>query len=748
MPSTKPAGGTVASSTPSNTPPSATPSSTPSPAKRWKGTPKTPSHIDKSGGGSTPSMSPGGRSTSSTTHRLGERQTKNGHTYELQDRNGTHQWVRVDKEKGGPGEFGGGGQPEQPHDPAKGLAFAKSQLGSIQGPIKGLLATMHQSGSPKQTFDPKHTTPILSWMQQNAGQNVGGGAIRDLGGGSFGFSSPAGAIVIKEEGGKHSVHFSTDVGPVKRAMDGLDPFHSQAPPKTAGDQPQQMQGAPPVQPGTPPAGAAKTGFEPSQANPEQMASMGALMQKPAPAAPRAPRPPAATPHEALANARADLETAVSGWQEALASGLSPQGNNHWKQLVAARKQIWQNHRDVLKEHERASKPGKPRKNENEGLDENEIAAKQADPQAFADLQRLGGKSLGQLYHAGIEALVKGHKHFGSYRPEESQTERNPPITGSQKPQWRHAERAFENPEALGKRGVDPDKGKAEREAMAKHGIEPKVDREAGRRGFEDNTKAAEAESRKFKPFQGDKLPGAQTTTAEITGRDLPARSRQAAALRKEALERGFTTEPPPKPKVPTEFETPAVDQLHGLKGKEPSRRMEPGKLGKMIKENAEQWDMKPHDYADMLREMHPEFIAHHNDREEAKQALREATGWNAGKVNRAENKGGTDSTALSKHDKLISAIAAQYPQHFGDDYMADAFDLLREGPQKAPGITHPDFIKHVHDFLSQNAGSAGGGAVADDDVSSVPFARVRRGFVMRYKNWLKAANAFVMPVST
>ncbi len=840
--------------------------------------PKTPSFIDPK----PSSPSPAGQRASQTTHRLGERQNRNGHEYELQERGQRHEWVRVDQEKGGPGEMGGGGKPPQntgaaggadKPDPKQAHEFAKKQLGSIQGPVKGLLAAMHKSGD-KQTFDAKHTAPIVDWMKQNAGQNVGGGAVRDLGGGVFGFSSPAGAVMVKEEGGKHTVHFTADVGPVHRAMRGEDPMQGHAPPQTPGKHVPQMSGAPPVagseraqamgrgegdrpeledapiqgqQPGQPPAASGQnpfgpqTGFEPSQATPQQMASASALTEKPQPAA----RPTFKNPREAADHARGELETAVNSWQEALAGGLSPQGNRHWQQYVAARKAVWSNLNQVAKEQEKVSKP---KKDENAGLDEHEVAAKTADPVAFADLQKMGGKSLGSLYDAAIQAISKGHRNFEADSPGKSQAERNPSITGSQKPQWRHAGDAF--------------KESAEGKAMAKHGIEPKGDTEAGKRGHAQNVADAEREAgtapkptveeqqaaiHKEQPWSTDGLTNVQGPRVEqgreaIKAADGPVeppkpspvrgRAAQEAKMRAEALNKGFTgIEPPPKPTV---FEEPQkrfpdkpasdkpkapkkihpdklksiVDQRleqHGMTGddrlhktitdainqghiasgkhlnsvlKETKRLSgKPGFTGDaaakaignlrnrregsiaspntkkskaeeqaILNAHAESHGIPPEDHRAMLEEMLPSYIekAYKPDREDAKTALREKTGMTPAKIAQLENKGGLDSDALSKHDKLIAEVAAQYPQYFGDDYMDSAFELLREGPKGKPGITDPDFLAHVDEFLAANKG-AGGGAIADDDVSAVPFSRIRKGFVLRYRNWLKAANAFVMP---
>jgi len=702
----------------------------------------------------------------------------------------------------------------------------------------------------------------------------------------------------------------------------------------------------------------------AQPTPDQAKAMSVLMEKPQPPARETPK----NPRHAAELARGELETAVNGWQEALAGGLSPQGNRHWQQYVAARKAVWSNLNQVANAHDKANAPpkGKAAKDENDGLSEHEISAKTADPKAYAELQKMGGKALGGLYDAAIEAMAKGVHHI-SYDPEKGgksveqeakeQAARNPQSdlgksaakrAAEGKPTqvsagdstglksmgsgmgsamtdnmydalWSKVEAGDTNeagkPSALlqvakaaraaggmsspqhlralakdyadakgqglkgeefqkamhslvAKHGGKPkleDNGipEAERAEMAKLGIKPKVDKEAGRRGHQQNVAEAEREA-------AGKRPSGFKTTSSFA-KDLEPKERQAAALRKEAA-KGFGVEAPdllhdlkksmpgnarakeasqarskeaelreearkgiapevPRPEQPKGEEKPAPkaktpkgpkqrkpiepdklkgivsnrlkkhgvehdDNLHGnitsaineghiasgkhldsvmketkrqiAKGKSPdvASRMAVQKLrGKreasaasphtkksaaeqnaVLNAHAESWGIDPEDHRAMLEEMLPHYIEtkYKPDREEAKKALREATGITPAKIAQLENKGGGDSDSLSKHDKLISAIAAEYPQYFGDDYMNDAFELLREDPKRVPEITDPEFLEHADEFFSKNSQSDSiPKASGTDDMQ--PFARIRKGFVLRYRNWLKAADAFVMP---
>jgi predicted XRE-type DNA-binding protein len=274
---------------------------------------------------------------------------------------------------------------------------------------------------------------------------------------------------------------------------------------------------------------------------------------------------------------------------------------------------------------------------------------------------------------------------------ETQAERNPPIAGGKQPeQWRNAGDAFKKPGA-------------ESAAMEKAGIDP------------------------------------QSGKPRETKRDIERRLREQARAG---------------------FETPAQKQPEPIEGTNPWKSL--------VKQKAAEWDMQPQDFHSLAKDLHKELTEHLGQREAAKQAAREKAHLTQADINRLENKG-FDSGSKHKRIKALDTIgrelASQYPalgwgrgreeesgEDSGFDYAEHLWDLIREGAKKVPSPTSPEFMEHVEEFLRHqlkshgSSGVAGGHAAEGEDLSAVPFSKVRRGIVRRYSKWLKSADRLLSRV--
>lgn len=121
-------------------------------------------------------------------------------------------------------------------------AMARANLGndsSLPPEMRGMFVTLQMMKETQQMgvvttdkIDPKIAQGIYQWMQSNAGQDAGGGHVRDLGNGKLGFSAKSGALILAPAGGgkfnatytpmTHVVRSAGDVGgkaPDQQAFD-------------------------------------------------------------------------------------------------------------------------------------------------------------------------------------------------------------------------------------------------------------------------------------------------------------------------------------------------------------------------------------------------------------------------------------------------------------------------------------------------------------------------------------------------
>lgn len=726
-------------------------------------------------------------------------------------------------------------------------AFTQQQLGSVDDPLRGVMAALHahpdvQNGGSTvtQAFAPEQAQQAYNHLRQSAvapqnGLGAVGQAI-DLGGGKVGYASAAGSIVISppDSSGKHQIKYTNQTGVVRRAMGGQAAGPgSQNPPVTGPSSRQGQDAGPAAAPGllvtaTPGPSASSRMPTGEKANPvpppvpppvitkpptslatqAQWDAASVLMEKPQPATPAPAKTPEtpATPRHAADQAKEQLRQATERWQQEVAGGLTPKGNARWRSYTAALRSIWQQHEQLARDWEKQSKgggkssskstvPGKTRSAEpDDELSAMEQRISEYDPNALAQVRELtqrpeSYRDMVQQYHDALfpdqakrspskrqpkptpnepeRPLLSAHQAGGSgdspeggsgsgsisgmgsamtdnlyealwKKAQAGETEEGGAPSallqvakaaraagGVQTPEhFRALAKAYGDVKGKGLKGeeyqaamkalVKQHSGGAESAAMQRLGIKPEY-----------NSMAGQNKWGKPKWTNAREVFGAAKSKREIEAR-----------LRREAAA-GIAPEVP-KPVQPKPLE-----------GSDEWKRL--------VKQKASEWDMKPNDFHDLANDLHRELVEHHGQRKEAYLHARKASGLAPADINKLENSG-FDSG--SKHDKIKQLdtigrdLASQYPAlgwgrgREGDedegnvDYGENLWQLLREGYQPPPGKHSPEFMEHVEDYLRQqlkshgSSGTAGGHAAEGEDLSAVPFAKLREGLVVRYRKWL------------
>jgi hypothetical protein len=671
----------------------------------------------------------------------------------------------------------GGNQPAADH--AARHAFTKSQLGNVAEPLKGLMAAFHAhpdvasgGASATQAVAPNLGRQAYAWLRQNAAQPKHGlaaaGQAVDLGQGKLGYASPAGSIIVwpADSSGKHQIKFTNQTGVVARAMGSPaqqnsagQPGQRPAAPQTGGIgatlanpvpppviAPPQFSasanrpttptgqhadlrtGAPPPQtssPFAPPVIAQappQPGFEPSKATPEQLASTSALTEKPQPKTrPGGPQ----TPREIAEGTKQELARATAQWQSELAGGLSPKGNARWRSYLAALNSIHGHQDKLAREHERqekaSQKPPKSGDAAKPALSDHEAAASKNAPDAFRDLQAMR-EGIGEVaYQDGVKQLARQTKKpwegrmLGGFQ--ESQVEQ--PPEKSQRPQVPPGALPPDERGAMSRLGIDPATGKPTKPQIPAGAVPP------GRNSPPEGPQWRHARDAFKKPVQ----PPAPPFIADWPGTK-------------------------PKPAPPTAFETPPVEQPKPAPGIEGSN-----KYKALVKQKADEWDMKPEDFHALADDLHKELTEHYGQREAAKQYARKALNLHAGDINRLENQGldsGSKHAKIKQLDTVGRELAAQYPQlgwgrgreddsDTGVDYGEKLWELIKEGAKGVPSRTSSEFMDHVEEYLHSqlkrhgSSGTQGGHAAESEDLSAVPFTERRDGLVERYRQYLNMA---------
>jgi hypothetical protein len=109
------------------------------------------------------------------------------------------------------------------------------------------------------------------------------------------------------------------------------------------------------------------------------------------------------------------------------------------------------------------------------------------------------------------------------------------------------------------------------------------------------------------------------------------------------------------------------------------------------------------------------LLPYHNRKEEARQYISKM-GWNARRINQAEDRGIDSSSA--KFDDVASQWADMFPEIAGSDeseWVAKMWDLSREGVQDPPSASDEDLVRRVAKRLAESGASS---SPADSDSES------------------------------
>ena len=708
-------------------------------------------------------------------------------------------------------------------------AFTKQQLGSVDDPLRGVMAALHahpdvQNGGSTvtQAFAPEQAQQAYNHLRQSAvapqnGLGAVGQAI-DLGGGKVGYASAAGSIVISppDSSGKHQIKYTNQTGVVRRAMGGQAAGPgSQNPPGTGPSSRQGQDAGPAAAPGlletsTPGPSASSRVPTGEKANPvpppvpppvitkpptslatqSQYDAAAVLMEKPQAATPAPAKTPEtpATPRHAADQARDQLRQATERWQQEVSGGLTPKGNARWRSYTAALRSIWQQHEQLARDWEKQSKgggksssgkstvPGKTRSAEpDDELSAMEQRISEYDPNALAQVRELtqrpeSYRDMVQQYH---DALF----------PDQA---KRPPSKRQPKPTPNEAERPLLSDPQAGGSGNSPEGGSGSGsisgmgsamtdnmyEALWKKAQAGETEEGGAPSALLQVAKAARAAGgvqtpehfRALAKAYGDvKSQGLKGEEYQAAMKDLVKQhsgGSESSAMDRLGIE--------PKTGKPRETKSQIEARLRreaaaGIapevpKPVQPKPLEGSDKWKRLVKQKASEWDMKPNDFHDLANDLHRELVEHHGQRKEAYLHARKGTGLAPADIARLENEGfdsGSKHQDIKQLDTIGRDLASQYPalgwgrgreddsNDEGDiDYAAKVWDLIKEGYQPPPGKHSSGFMDHVEDYLRQqmkshgSSGTAGGHAAEGEDLSAVPFAKLREGLVVRYRKWL------------
>lgn len=137
-------------------------------------------------------------------------------------------------------------------------------------------------------------------------------------------------------------------------------------------------------------------------------------------------------------------------------------------------------------------------------------------------------------------------------------------------------------------------------------------------------------------------------------------------------------------------------------------------MKKIVAFQAEKWGMSEDTYQSFMDDVWKETLAFNQSREEFKAHAREATGLDAGKIKRIEEKGGKnarggDSDTVKNLDTAADILAGEYPQFFegSSDPSEKIFEILKEGVAKPLSRTSREFHDKIDAQLEELMSKAG-----------------------------------------
>lgn len=635
-----------------------------------------------------------------------------------------------------------------------------------------------------------YSTPagaIVVWPADSSGKhqikytNQTGIVRRAMGGQQAGQSQPAGPQTATQQGQTMSPAAAPGVV-----------SDQNAPKAMAQERMPAGQSATPVPPPVPPPVIARPPT--SLATQSQYDSMAALMDKPEPAkVPASPQP--STPREAANQAKQRLADATKQWQDEVGGGLTPKGNARWRSYTAALRSIWQQHEQLARDWEKKSQPAKGGKSSKSGgpgksdlsgadpaLQEMERKVSEYDPEAIGKIRELtqrpdSYRDLLTQYHDALFPDAAAKRGQSKPREAASRSEGEKPLfergTG-QKPS--ENQRAGDDPSGL--KSMGSGMGSAMTDNMY-DALWSKV--EAG------DTNEAGAPSALLQAAQAARKAGGMSSPEH-----LRALAKDYAGIRNQGLKgqdfqnamRQLVSRHGGKPDEQSAMNRAGIDPTTGKQRETKSqiearlrreaaagiapdvpKPVQPKPIEgsddwkRLVKSKASEWDMKPEDFHDLASDLHRELVEHHGQRKEAYLHASRAAGLKPADINNLENSGfdsGSKHKDIKQLDTIGRDLASQYPAlgwgrgreddstDEGDiDYASKVWDLIREGYQPPPGKHSSEFMDHVEDYLRSqlkshgSSGTAGGNVATDDDLSSVPFAKVRDGLLIRYGKWLR-----------
>lgn len=676
-------------------------------------------------------------------HRVGETKNVNGVTYRL---NENSRWELASPEEANPQQPGASPEaapPSPANDQAQRQQFVASKVKSLHPELGGLIQAIHESPDYKTageyvSFDvhKKVAADLHHSLSKRMGQEHGGGKIVDLGQGRVGFASEAGSLVVwpADETGGHRVSYTNKTGVVGRAM-------------AKGGSGEEANGPPPA--GQSPKQAQQVRSEADEREPVPPPRPGIPRGKPV-EQPQQPAPtgqPGPAPQQQSSGKHPD--------EEAYDAELVPAKEKPAHVRLRARaNQSKQRFLDAFARYEQAvddrERPERIRKLKRQASELRLIAnehhrqASKAEAGHKARLRESGKQTKARMKQLGIGPYKpKPKAEKPTKAPKEPKPAKEPPepetplIDQAEKSPGQGAPREV-SPEALemGKLPGEAQRAGAAAQTYLKTAgltVSPenhKAIQHAIRNGWIKNKQELRGVLRRAKAFHDKSGSHKYHELRGIT--DKAQRSAKRAEL--------------------------ASSDHHALKDaiRRKANRERRESWVTTLKKQGEAWGMEPKEYHKLATEMYRDYVTDHQNREDAKRRIRDASGLNARAVQKAEDGGKDYSTVLSGIDKHLQQLAGEYPQLFeGKDNGEVAWELLKEGPKRVPSKLSDEFLQHVDGWLYHQQQAAGGDEEAargdawepeedelpqssSEDPDALPFAKVRAGVVQRYRKWRSA----------
>lgn len=727
----------------------------------------------------SPAPAPAGPSSAvpGVTHQVGETKSVGGTTYRL---NENSRWELADPDEEGqaggvPGQQPPGADPSQqppeptPHpavDPAARNSFTASRLSTVHPEIGGLMRAIHESPHFKASGEfasydvhQKVAGDLHSTLAKHAGKEIAGGTVVDLGQGRFGFASEAGSIAIwpADETGRHQITYTNKTGIVGRAM------AAGAEQKGGGDEEQEQPAEtggtdqPPVEaePEAPPRVAKPIAPPPLPAPAQQQSGAGGnpfRQSEPPPTSAKSP----ANPRHLPENSPPPAGKLPDEHKAKLSRSFSA-GNNRGS--IEFENEQHRDLYDLGAKHSYVGRGGRNKTSDRHVGDIKALTAKLTEATGMSESELKGHAAEVFKHTKGQMKGLKDGEHRAAKMPTTKDTA---PLADFADKNAGKGDVPTPTPEALemGKLPMESQRaGSAAQTFLKTAGLavtpeNHKLIQHAIKSGWVKNKAELRAMLKTAKKIHEK---GGTHNYQELKGiKDPKERGRRRAEL--------------------------ASNDYHALKDaiRRKGNRERRESWAKIVKTQADAWDMTPQDYHETASKIYKEFAAPMLERENAKDSMRRLLAKGGKGVTRmireAHERGGKqgkggDYSSVNGFDKVSDYLERNHP-HLVRDGNAEltAWNMLLEGRTPPPGKTSQEFTDHMGEFLQSGMGfgQAGGGdgeggmsaeelaeierqnaetSFGDDDESmadsivsrrgrsAVPFSKIRAGAVIRYRKW-------------